>query len=206
MKDTNIFDAIIMLTKAIKNTPKTKNKNISYYSAFDGYKFGNLKYILNQLLRQYDIPQDRIFISEEALNYWNSITNDDITKFNYTDKFTLKTPLNEIYKGANKSPQTLDKPIEAGRKIEFRKVFHEEHIIPVDNIIKMLLALDENDLTYNNVKKILDNIYICKMLKSENTTLSHKRPNDVIEIVDTIYASKNINIVNWENIKKRLCN
>ena len=205
MKDTNIFDVIIMLTKAIKSTPKTKNKNINYfYSSFDNYKFGNLKYILNQLLRQYDIPQDHVFISEEASNHWNSITNDDITKFNYNDKFTLKTPLNEIYKGANKSPQTLDKPIAAGRKIEFRKVFHEEHIIPIDNIIKMFIALDENDLTYDNVKKILDNIYICKMLKSENANLSHKRPNNVIEIVDTIY--KDIKIVNWENIKRQLDN
>ena len=47
---------------------------------------------------------------------------------------------------------------------------------------------------------------ILKMLKSENANLSHKRPNNVIEIVDTIYASENINIVNWENIKKQLCN
>lgn len=52
-------------------------------------------------------------------------------------------------------------------------------------------------------KKILNNIYVCRMLKSENVELNrgnrNKREWDVKETIEKIYKGiHNINIVGWE--------
>ena len=109
----------------------------------------------------------------------------------------------------------IDKLYEVS-KIQYNDVFHDEHIIPLEMIINELKEIkkpDINEDTYNQVRKILDKIYICKMLKSEDRDLldSRKRKStDVIEVVEYNYLQRTksgnpIEIVDWENIKKQIC-
>ena len=60
-----------------------------------------------------------------------------------------------------------------------------------------------------NVQKILDNIYMCRMLKSENIELNKGNRNarewDVKKTIEEIYKEKHyIEIVGWEEIKNKI--
>ena len=80
------------------------------------------------------------------------------------------------------------------------------------NELKEIENPEINEETYKKLKEILDKIYICKMLKSEDRDLmdSRKRNSiDVVDVVETNYWKRTnsgipIEIVDWENIKKQI--
>lgn len=207
-KDIKILDIIIEFVKAIKNTPKT-NKDEAYFYMNDGKNIlWNAKYLLGQVLRQYAIKPNHKFISVRASKLWKEITDEEIDNYYYTKGVPVQreTILN-LYKGAEKEPSQKDIVFEVGQKFAYRQVFHDEHVIPIDTIINKLCELE--NANYENVQKVLDNIYMCRMLKSENIKLNNgnkrKRKENVIDTIEDIYIKKNdIQIVDWETIKKNI--
>ena len=98
----DVFDIIISFVKAHK-----KEKDVRYIeSEYKGktQKIWGVGYLLNQILRQLDVPKERMLVSQEAQKLWNQITDEDINNYYYHYKATSKYSGAEIekYKGANK--------------------------------------------------------------------------------------------------------
>lgn len=203
-----VLDIIISLTKAIQSTSK-EGKGDAYFYFDDGInRLWGAKYLLGQVLRQYRIEKDHFFVSVAANELWSKITNEEMDKYHYT----MRVPVHhecelDLYKGAASSPFELGKLHKPNATFQYRQVFHDEHVIPIETIIKKLE--EEKDLSYSNVQKILDNIYLCRMLKSENIELNkgnrNKRCWNVKETIEKIYKDiHGIEIVGWEEIKERI--
>lgn len=208
MKEITVLDIIISLTKAIQKTPKKRKGEACFY-LYDGKNIlWGAKYILGQVLRQYRIDNTHIFTSVAADKLWKEITNEEMYKYNYT----MQVPIHyecklDLYKGAASKPFETQKTHKINDTFQYRQVFHDEHVIPIEMIIKKLEG--EKNLTYENVQKILDNIYMCRMLKSENIELNKGNRNtrewDIKKTIEEIYNEKHhIEIVDWEEIKNKL--
>ena len=72
MEQNRIFDIIISLLIGIKNhdclTETTDSGEVLTVT--------QCKYLLNQTIRQYQIPKDHYFVSEAALELWQKIRRD----------------------------------------------------------------------------------------------------------------------------------
>ena len=206
-QEITVLDIIITLAKAIKETKEPDEKNCQYYLDDGTNRLWGAKYLLGQILRQYRIKDSHIFISVAADKLWKEVTNEEMCNYNYT----MGVPVHrekylELYKGASKTP-FYKGVFKDGDNFQYRQVFHDEHVIPIEMIIKKLE--EEKDLNYTNVQKILDNIYMCRMLKSENLELNKGNRNarewDVKETIQKIYKEKHyIEIVGWEEKKNNL--
>ncbi len=206
-KDNKVLDIIISFVKAIQNTPKKGKDEACFYMDDGANRLWGAKYLLGQILRQYEINNDHFFISVAADKLWKEITNgkEDIKDYHYT----MKVPVHKecklnLYKGAAKEPFEKEKAFAPTNTFQYRQVFHDEHVIPIEDVIQHLIALKE--LSYKNVQNILNKIYMCRMLKSENSGLSHKRPFSVVGTIETIYREKNIEIVDWDIKKNDMVN
>ena len=191
MRD-KVLDIIIELVKGVKN-----NEQIVSHE----HKLGNIKYLLNQTIRQIQVPQDHYYISKEAQQLWSELTNENIEDYVYTDQVPLKPDVKpeilqqtKYYVGASKEPQCLKDKISRG-KFQYNHVFHDEHMISIDTIINKLINFKK--LNYNNVKNCLNNIYICRITKQENIALDkvsrNKRPYD-LEQVKQLYERAKIEV------------
>lgn len=206
-KTINVLDIIIALTKAVKDTKTFDENNFQYYFEDGENRLWGAKYLLGQILRQYRIANDHILVSVAAAKLWKEVTDEEMNKYNYT----MRVPVHrekylELYKGAEKTP-FYKRVHKEGETFQYRQVFHDEHIIPIADIIEKLIDLD--DLSYENVRNILNNIYMCRILKCENIRLNNgnrnKREWSVRKTIEEIYKGKHdIEIVNWEEIKKKL--
>ncbi len=203
-----VLDIIIELAKAIKETKEPDEKNCQYYLDDGTNRLWGAKYLLGQILRQYRIKEDHIFVSVAANELWRKITNEEMYKYNYTMKVPVHRDCElDLYRGASSAPFEKGKQHKPNDTFQYRQVFHDEHVIPIEMIIKKLE--EEKDLNYTNVQKILDNIYMCRMLKSENLELNKGNRNarewDVKETIEKIYKEKHyIEIVGWEEKKNNL--
>lgn len=142
------------------------------YQSASGRNAQNLRYLIGQLIRQYQLPKDNWHISQAADNRWNQLTTDSIWKYHYKDVVTcdkLSSPTTYgLYKGASKTPvqTTLNK----NDKFHFRQMFHEDHVIPVSLIIDELKNLNVVNVT--TVTSILDQMHMCIILKEEDRKIS----------------------------------
>lgn len=185
MEKNEIIDIIISLVKGVNNENHIEAGN---------QKLWGCEYLLNQTIRQYEIPTDHYFVSEEAKKLWDHITSDNITDFYYQKKLTLDRVDGSVklrcYTGNSKkyTEWTPNK----GDKLTYRDVFHDEHIVPVKVIIDELVKLPE--LNYETVTKVLDNIRVCKMLKSEDKKITnkYKRPLDYKKAIAENYTPNGI--------------
>ena len=206
-KENKVLDIIITLAKAIKATENPDKDKCQYYLDDGTNLLWGEKYLLGQILRQYRINNDHIFISVEADKLWKEITDKEIKDYHYT----MQVPISQectlaLYKGAAKNP-FVEVSLKPNDTFQYRQVFHDEHVIPIADIIKNLIKLD--DLNYDSAQKILNNIYMCRMLKKENIALNNgnrnKREWNVVETIEKIYKETHgIEIVSWEEIKKNL--
>lgn len=202
-KKISVLDIVIALTKAIKETPN------EYFLEDGKNRLWGAKYLLGQVLRQYRIDDNHIFVSVQAKALWDKVTDgqEEMYKYNYTMGVPVHCEcLLDLYKGASKTP-FASVNFKEGDKFQYRQVFHDEHIIPIEMIIKHLTELD--DLNYENVQGVLNNIYMCRILKSENIKLNqgnrNKREWNMKETIEKIYKeSHGIEIVGWDEIKKKL--
>ncbi len=98
------------------------------------------------------------------------------------------------YTGASNTPHEPE-VLKKGESFYYREVFHDEHIVTINDIIDELLSL--KDVTKENVISILDKIYICRMLKSEDRSLYPKRHRStaVNEVLDGPYKEHNITVI-----------
>lgn len=176
-------------------------KSINYNKVIDDgkHKIEGTKYLLNQILRQYDIPKQNYLITKKAIDLWQQLSNDNINNYFYRDTVVCKNTLPvdvKIYKNNSNSFTYLT--LNKDDKFTYKDVFHNEHIIPIEIIIRQLVDLDKNNkLDYNNVENVLSNIYICRMLKEEDRKIKIKfnRPYNLNQIIDTIYTPVGIKIV-----------
>ena len=168
-------------------------------NALKGEKLGinNLipyNYLLNQAIRQYIIPEENWHLSKAAKELWDSITSDDIRKYNYKQPITCdRAEQTCAKKFVGNNTTGSDIKIKKGDRIPFNKLFSAEHMTPVADIIKELKALD--DITPENVKAILDKIHICRVTKEEDRKINPKygRGIDIESIKNDAY--KNIPLV-----------
>lgn len=201
IKDINVLDIIITFVQAIKDTPKKKNEFYHYFDDKEN-RIWSVKYLLGQILRQYRVDDKHILVSKRANELWEKITNEEsIRNHGYRDVIQSKVDMKIIkYSGASKSG--VDSELKKGGNFIWNDIFHDEHVIPIDTIIKRLV--NEPELNYEKTKKILDDIVICKMLKEENNVLDSKgyrvkRKETVRQTIEEIYFKEcGIEIANWE--------
>lgn len=169
---------IIIIINALKGEKLQMNDLIPY------------NYLLNQAIRQYIIPEENWHLSKAAKELWDSITSEDIRKYNYKQPITCdraeQTPTKKFV--GNYSTGSNIK-IKKGDIIPFNKLFSAEHMTPVADIIKELKAL--NDITPENVKAILDKIHICRVTKEEDRNIKPKygRGIDIESIKNDAYQN-----------------
>ena len=77
---------IIEFVKAVKSAKKEKE----IVSVINGkeYKIKAAGYLLGQIVRQYNIPEDHYYISVAAENKWKELSNENIWDFVYRDSIT----------------------------------------------------------------------------------------------------------------------
>ena len=83
MEQNRIFDIIISLLIGIKN----QNQLIDQF-ANKSMTLNDCSYLLNQTIRQYQLPRDHYFVSEKAQELWNKISSKSIFNYKYRDKIT----------------------------------------------------------------------------------------------------------------------
>lgn len=212
-KDINVLDIIIRFVKAIQDTPKDNKAEVYHFmrDEYDNQLWG-AKYLLGQILRQYYIPPNRIFVSVEAEKLWEEIAGNEVSirDYDYRKSVISKVSRCDIkgFNGASKKPDPNFR-LEVGKPFVWNSVFHDEHIIPIKTIISRLEQLKGEDLNYEKVKDILNDIAICKMLKEENHILDKeyrtKRKETVKQTIEDIYINEcKIQIVGWEDKKNKL--
>lgn len=194
-----VFDIIITLTKAFNTLDANGNPHvISKYNKEEKYLW-NCKYLLNQVLRNYNVPPERYHVSKAAKELWDSITDDDIKNYYYHEK-VVNTKSDSVcvveYKGSSKSGH--ERAIKKGEGFVYRDVFHNEHAIPIDTIMNEIIDLAKNNaLDYASLDKALNKIHICRILKMEDREIKnkYKRPNSYDEVLKTVYAEAGITII-----------
>lgn len=162
------------------------------------YSIVNNKYLLGQMLRQIYLPKSNYYISEAAEKLWNQITDENIMNYWYNDQVLVKFNDIEldIFKGASKESES--KLLKKGSKFSYRSVFHDDHIVPIENIIKQLIEL--NPLTYDWVYDIIKNISVCRMLKIEDRTLARTKGRDNLDqVIKEVYKDIKVKTINiWK--------
>lgn len=141
---------------------------------------GGTGYLLGQMIRQYAIPPERQYISRAAWELWHSLTDEDIWRYSYRDtvkcRSTVPVAIRE-YRGNERAPKAT-REIKAGEAFVFRDVFHDEHMVPVSEIVRALIRLPA--VTYESVSAVLSHLCTCRILKAEDRSLYPKyhRPLD----------------------------
>lgn len=192
MENNIVIDIIIVFVKALKSNAVIFNDN------YKQYKIHSPKYLLNQILRQYEIADDHYLLSKKAEQLWEKITNEDIKNYHYRNTVFCENdePIKvKIFK--NNSNIFEEKILNKKDKFVYNDIFHNEHIIPIEIIIEQLTLLEnQNKLNYENVKNVLDSIYVCRMLKEEDRRIKYKykRPFNLNYILDNIYKEAGIEI------------
>ena len=192
MMDSTIINIIIDLVNGCKG-------NDIIVDDFDRsqLQMKNCNYLLGQVIRNCLVPEDRWYISEAAIDYWNKITDEDIWKYEYADKIkiTKSDVLKNIglYKGGKSKPEYTTK--RRGDIIQFNDLFHDEHMVDVSTIKKEIEKL--NPITPEGVKIILDQM---RILKEEDKRISTKsgRGTDMKYIMK-LYENADIKLINRLN-------
>lgn len=170
----------------------------------------NYKYLLNQCIRQYLVPDENIHISQEAKQVWVKMG------FKFEDIYlhTYQDPINPIhniqvktYKGTKKKIKRTN--LVCGKKIAFNSVFIEEHTTPVKDVTEALMfACKVSNCDKESVIiKLLDKMHITKMLKCENNKITKNtnriNPDDYIKWSSELIFDKIANAgINYPKVEK----
>lgn len=197
MEKNEILDVIINLVRGCQQD----RGELLLYRNNKTYGLMDCKYLLNKVLRAYKIPSDHYYISKEAKELWENISDpkvskNDINKQYYKQKIYCEKDCGvsvEIFKGASKDPSGKLK-LSKGSSFIYNDVFHDDHIVPIKILIDELVALEGEELNYDEVEKILDKICICRMLKTEDRKLEnrYKRDNTVQAVIKNLYKEEPI--------------
>ena len=190
-----VYDIIINLLNGIKNGGVLKEEAGGRQTILQG-----CAYLLNQTIRQLQLPSDHYFVSKKAQELWSKLSTDSIFNYTYRDKIIKNVDgdvLVDKYHGSERKPYESEQ-LSRGNSFIFNDVFTDEHIVTVSNIRDELLALPEYD--YASIERILDKIYICKILKSEDHAIANKknRPTDYREVIVFDYKDAGIEVVDFD--------
>lgn len=183
-------DAIIKSILCLLDEYKTEYAKPSHNKVV----LGSLRYLLNQSIRQYDIPAENHHLSQAAHERWTGLTTADIRKYHYRDIVVcdkLSSPVQHaLFNGPKKKglPTTLTK----GSKFHFREMFHEDHVIPVSMILDEIIKM--NPVNYASVDNILNKMHICVILKKEDRKIGRTvgRTLDFEETINNVYEANGI--------------
>lgn len=186
-----IIDTIVVLLKGYKKLCATQNVNAQHISS--------LEYILGQTIRAYKVPDEKTFISEAAKDRWESLTSDDINKYDYNQKFTcdkLKKSTDFLLFTGSQNKGTLT-TINPGDKICFNDMFHVDHIVPVQLIKEELHGLSMSQITAQKVGRILQKMCLCRILKEEDRKIGRTagRTLDCKQTICNVYNPNGVFVV-----------
>ncbi len=196
-QQNKVLDIIIRLLDGIRSG----NTLTETCADGDQIALNSCNYLLNQVIRQYAVARDHIFVSEKAMECWAKIRSDDITRYTYRDRIVKNTDAYvtvDKYKGGEKRPYKCDCELKYGDQFTYNDVFTDEHVVTVSNIIAELSSLPVCD--YDAVKKVLDDrLYICKMLKSEDREIENRKTRslDYREVIVNDYEDAGITVVGF---------
>lgn len=183
MKNNAIIKAILILLeeyKAEKSQPKTIEIESSLKS---------LKYLINQAVRQYDIPKGNRHVSRAAHARWKELSSNDILNKHYQDKVVCDrlagtSKQYTLFIGASKKGKPT---IITEKGFRFRQMFHEDHVIPVAMIVDSLIKKGKTN--EQTIKKLLNKMHICTLLKAEDHRLPKKEGRflDFWKTINTAY-------------------
>lgn len=167
-----------------------------------------VNYLLGQILRQIDVSNERKHLSVGAINKWEELglKETDIWEYNYQDWVSCnlsKKVVIEEYIGSSSKPKEPKTELIGNCGFKFRNVFHDEHIVPIHDILETLFMIPKDQLTHEIISEYLDKIHICRMLKSEDRNI-HPKYNrgcdlDFERIYDEIYKKCGVTILDFEN-------
>ena len=200
MSNNTIFNIIRDLVFGSLN-----NQLITTYEGSE-YNLKNTHYLLGQVLRQIELPKERILVSNSTLELWNKLGLDINDIYNCEWKKKIISNNDNVivyeYNGASKTPKDIKgRTLMKGDYFEYRAVFHDEHIIPINVIINGLKELAiKKELTDDKIKELIDKIYICKLTKEEDRKISKKcnRPLELLECYQEVYKNCSITIQELE--------
>lgn len=206
MENINAFDILITLIKACQ-----ENCDEPIVHGPEGYGaiLESADYLLAQSVRQLWNRDGHRFVSVKAAKLWDDLkVEGPIFDYCYQKPVHYK---NEVpvhvkgYTGAKGTPDWEEdlKYKDAGDCFRFRQVFHIEHIVPINVILKELINLDlseEKEVVYEKMDAVLNKIYVCYMTKEEDRTLNRNgaktnRPDDYREVLDKQYKEAGIEVV-----------
>lgn len=188
MKNDALIDAILCFLKEYKNEAAKSQPNKE--------DLEELHYLIGQTIRQYNIPKKNFHLSKGAKDLWDKLSTKDILDYHYTETVVCdklsKTIKCNSYKGASKTGESLS--LSKGSKFVFRKIFHEDHIVPVSLIWE---TMRDNPMDKQSLKKLLDKMHICYLLKDEDRRIptTKGRSLDFLETIDNIYTPAGIRLV-----------
>ena len=184
MKNEAIIDSIICLLSEYRDEmldPVSNKANLD-----------SLKYLINQTIRAYDIPEKNHHLSQSAFDRWNKLSKEDIMKKHYKDKVVcdkLTGPVKYVlYTGASKTgtPTLLTK----GSEFEF----HEDHVIPVSMIFDEMVKMPVVDK--KSIENLLNEMHMCVILKDEDRNIGRTRGRslDYDKTIKDVYNRNNISL------------
>lgn len=200
----NCFDILIGLISACKS-----NNTLKGPSQFD-WTMGGARYVLGQTVRQIWNPVHHKCVSKAALELWDKLNVSDSIFDYWSNRYVVYKNTLPIkvkwYNGANSKPYGEDEIYVGDKwgKFHFRSAFHIEHIIPINSILNRLIEINlqnTKEEIYKEISVILNDIYVCYMLKEEDRKLNKvakiNRPNDVNLVINDIYGKAGIEIATW---------
>lgn len=161
------------------------------------------KYLLNQSIRQYLVPESNLHVTEEADKLWKALgIKENILFYKYQDSICPTQTMSSVKTCKGPSKVSKSEDIVDYKKIPFNLLFIEEHTTPVSDVIKALKEAYYPDPKEQTIVDVLDKMHITKMRKTENIAikLSSNRilPDDyndldAIGIFNKIIQDNNVN-------------
>lgn len=156
----------------------------------------SIHYLLGQTIRAYKIPAANVHISEKAYEMWQQLTSESIDKYWYRETVVCNKldPGKRIpassFTGSSKNSKKIT--LQRGDKFCFRDIFHVDHVIPVQLILKALTTIDPKDT--DAITSTLNKMHLCKILKSEDRSMGRTqgRTLDFTETITNVYNAHNI--------------
>lgn len=169
----NLISAIICLLKGFQES--------------EGKRKDAYKYLTCQCIRQYASPLDHYHVSVAAHELWEKLTDEPIDKYFYRDVVPcnkLKVPFDVTkYKGASRTG--YNDTLHPDGTFVFNDLFQCDHVVPVSIIFKRLTDKSVEELTFEWVCEVLDEMHLCKITKEEDFNLGRTR-NRFPSFMDTI--------------------
>jgi len=160
------------------------------------------KYLLGQIIRQYNIPASNWHISEKAQKLWNDIVAGEVKIDGYDFQQLFSIDENCSCKDVGNIR------IEKNKRYRFNQFFQAEHIIPVyvikdelDKLVNDKSSKKKEKILIEDMRKVLEKIHICRITRDEARRLPVKREVDDSKKLDyseyykTFYKTKDIILV-----------